>query len=147
MKISSRFAIAVHILSLLSLNPGSHNTSEWIAASVNTNPVVIRRILGQLKSSGLISVKAGLGGSSLLKPLSEINLLEIYRAVAVVEEGALFGKHEEPNPDCAVGANIQVVLDLIFLKAQGALEQVLAEITMAELVANLSDAIEKNNPV
>lgn len=145
MKISSRFAIAVHILSLLSINPGSHNTSEWIAGSVNTNPVVIRRILGQLKSAQLVSVKAGTGGASLLQPLEAISLLEVYRAVAVVEEGALFSIHEEPNPACAVGANIQAVLELILGKAQGAMEQVLAEISMAELVTTLSDAIEKSN--
>lgn len=145
MKISSRFAIAVHILSLLSINPGSHNTSEWIAGSVNTNPVVIRRILGQLKSAELVSVKAGSGGASLIKPLSDISLLQVYKAVAVVEEGALFSIHEEPNPACVVGANIQVVLELILGRAQEAMEQVLAEITMAELVSTLSDAIEKNN--
>lgn len=145
MKISSRFAIAVHILSLLSINPGSHNTSEWIAGSVNTNPVVIRRILGQLKSAELVSVKAGSGGATLIKPLSDISLLQVYKAVAVVEEGALFSIHEEPNPACAVGANIQVVLELILGRAQEAMEQVLAEITMAELVNTLSDAIEKNN--
>lgn len=145
MKISSRFAIAVHILSLLSLNPGTHNTSEWIAASVNTNPVVIRRILGQLKASDLVHVKSGSGGASLTGPLDSITLLQVYRAVAVVEEGALFSIHEEPNPACAVGAHIQAVLELILGKAQEAMEQVLAEITMAELVTTLSDAIEKSN--
>lgn len=86
MKISSRFSKAVHILSLLSTAKDAHCTSEWIAGSVGTNPVIIRKILGQLKKAGLADV---------------------------VEEGELFRLHEQPNPDCPVGANIQAVLELI----------------------------------
>jgi hypothetical protein len=62
MKISSRFSIAVHILSLLAISPSAHGTSEWIAGSVGTNPVIIRRVLGQLKKAGLVTVRAGIGG-------------------------------------------------------------------------------------
>lgn len=145
MKISSRFAIAVHVLSLLSLTPGTHNTSEWIAGSVNTNPVVIRRIMGQLKSAGLVTVKAGSGGASLNKSLEEINLLEVYQAVSVVEAGGLFSIHEAPNPACEVGANIQAVLELVLGKAQDAMEAVLSQITMAEVVTTLSESIQRKD--
>lgn len=137
MKISSRFTIAVHILSLLSIEKNGHCTSEWIAGSVNTNPVVIRRITGQLKKAGLVHVRPGAGGAYLLKELEDITLLDVYRAVEVVEEGELFHFHEQPNPDCSVGANIQSVLELILRRAQTAMERVLAEITMRELVADL----------
>lgn len=142
MKISSRFSIGVHILSLLSIGQDAHCTSEWIAGSVNTNPVIIRRILGSLKKAGLVTVRAGTGGASLLKSLADISLLDIYRAVEVVEEGNLFNLHEEPNPQCPVGANIQVVLELIVKRSQAAMEKVLADITMEELVRALRVEID-----
>ncbi|WPS89770.1 Rrf2 family transcriptional regulator [Brevibacillus halotolerans] len=139
MKISSRFSIAVHVLSLLSTAKDAHCTSEWIAGSVGTNPVIIRKILGQLKKAGLAGVRAGKGGAFLLKGLEEVTLLDVYRAAEVVEEGELFHLHEQPNPDCPVGANIQAVLELIVRRAQNAMEAILADITMHELLSELAE--------
>ncbi|MGE5701997.1 MAG: Rrf2 family transcriptional regulator [Clostridia bacterium] len=133
MKISSRFTVAVHIVCLLSLNKTALNTSEWIAGSVNTNPVIIRRVIGKLKQAGLVNVRPGTGGAFLQKDEREITLLDIYKAVEVVEEGELFHFHEEPNPNCQVGANIQAVLQLILQRAQAAMEQILADVTIEEL--------------
>jgi len=137
MKISSRFTVAVHILSLISVERSTSCTSEWMAGSVNTNPVIIRRITGKLKKAGLVDVRPGTGGAYLVKSLDDITLLDVYRAVEVVEEGELFQFHEQPNPNCPVGANIQAVLELILLRAQTAMEQILSEITMKELVTDL----------
>lgn len=141
MKISSRFTVAVHILSLVTIENSTLCTSEWIAGSVNTNPVVIRRVMGKLKNAGLIQVRRGTGGASLQKPLNEITLLDVYKAVEVVEEGELFQFHEKPNPNCPVGANIQAVLELILNRAQEAMEKILDEVTMEELVTVLSKKI------
>ncbi|WII39114.1 Rrf2 family transcriptional regulator [Paenibacillus thiaminolyticus] len=137
MKISSRFSVAVHILSLLTLEPQAHHTSEWLAGSVNTNPVVIRRVTSQLKKAGLVAVRTGTGGASLVQPASEITLLDVYRAVEAVEEGELFGMHEHPNPQCPVGANIEAVLQIITAQAQSAMERVLEEITLEQVALNL----------
>lgn len=142
MKISSRFTVAVHILSLISIQKNVLCTSEWIAGSVNTNPVVIRRIMGMLKKAGMVSVTSGTGGASLIRNLNEITLLDVYKAVEVVEEGELFQFQENPNPNCPVGANIQGVLELILISAQEAMERVLKEVTMEELVNHLSKKIE-----
>ena len=68
-------------------------------------------------------------------------MLDVYRAVEVVEEGELFQMHEKPNPNYPVGANIEVVLELILLRAQEAMESVLREITMEELVTVLARKI------
>lgn len=141
MKISSRFTVAVHILSLISLNRNTVCTSEWIAESVNTNPVVIRRVMGKLKKAELIDIRRGLGGAKLLKPLHAITLLDVYQAVEVVDEGELFQMHENPNPNCPVGANIQGVLELILFRAQDAMEAILKEVTMDELVQVLGQKI------
>jgi DNA-binding IscR family transcriptional regulator len=137
-KISSRFSIAVHILTLVSLS-SVPCTSEFIAGSVNTNPVIIRRIIGNLKKAGLVHVKAGAGGTYLLKELDEISLLDVYRAVEVVEEGDLFNFHEHPNPNCPVGANIESALRTNMLEAQTAMEQKLAQVTLRQLVSAMNE--------
>ena len=141
MKISSRFAVAVHILSLLAVNSTSHNTSDWIAGSVNTNPVIIRRVLGKLKKAGFVNVRSGTGGAYLVKELQDITLFAVYQAVEVVKEDNLFHLHEHPNPKCPVGANIQSVLQVVLVSAQSAMEEVLMKVTMAQLVTGLVEKI------
>lgn len=136
-KISSRFTIAVHILSIIKQNPSTICTSEFMAESVNTNPVVIRKILSYLKKASIVQVRRGTGGASLVKDLDAITLLEVFRSVEVVEENQLFHLHENPNPDCPIGANIQAVLEIILVQAQEAMEQVLANITMEQVITSL----------
>jgi DNA-binding IscR family transcriptional regulator len=142
MKISSRFTVAVHILSLIYITKDNSCTSEWIAGSVNTNPVVIRRIIGMLKNAGLLDVHPGVGGAYILKDLAQITLLDIYNAVEVVEEDGLFQLHQEPNPNCPVGANIHSVLELVLSRAQDAMEQILADITIKDIIDSLINKIE-----
>ena len=82
MQISSRFTIAVHIFACIDTFEKDHKiTSDFLAASVNVNPVIIRKLLSQLKNAGLIQVKRGSGGASFSRPLEDITLLDIYRAV------------------------------------------------------------------
>lgn len=142
MKISSRFTVAVHILSLIHFQSDNLCTSEWMAASVNTNPVVIRRIVGMLKKAGLVTVTAGTGGAALNKNLEEITLLEVYRAVNVVEKGELFQFQDSPNPDCPIGSNIESVLEIILVQAQEAMEKVLENVTMKGIVLGLNKKIK-----
>lgn len=140
MTISSRFAVAIHVLSLLELNKEGVNTSEYIADSVNTNPVVIRRILGMLNKAGLAQARPGVAGAKLVRPVSEITLLDIYRAVQVVEEDALFSIHDKPNTKCPVGRNIQASIEPIFTSAQAAMEQTLADVTLADIVGKIQSS-------
>lgn len=134
MKISSRFTVAVHILTLIKLEREYTLTSSRIAESVNTNPVVIRRLMGKLKEAGLIDVSRGNTGVKLLKPLNQITLYDVYKAVEVVETGQLFQVHEDSNPNCTVGANIQLVLEVILESAQDAMEAVLKDVTLDNVV-------------
>lgn len=136
-KISSRFSVAVHILCLAAVS-GTPCTSDYIAGSVNTNPVIIRRITGNLKKAGLVQVKAGTGGTYLRKDPAEITLLDVYRAVEVVEYGGLFHMHEHPNPDCPVGANIESALRTTMSAAQAALENELSQVTIEQLLDKLA---------
>ncbi|WP_433944445.1 Rrf2 family transcriptional regulator [Paenibacillus sp. SN-8-1] len=137
MAISSRFSVAVHILSLLDLEKEGRITSEFIAGSVNTNPVVIRRIMSMLSRAGLVMTSAGVAGARLARPLADITLLDVYRAVQVDISDELFSIHSNPNPECAVGRNIQSTLESSFTRAQNAMEQELSSITMEQVVSDL----------
>lgn len=134
MQISSRFTLAVHIFACIDTFGNDHKvTSDFLAGSTNVNPVIIRKILGQLKGAGLIEVARGTGGTTVARPLNEITFLDIYRAVECVENGELFHFHENPSTVCPVGRNIHYILDDKLLRVQNALERELASITLADL--------------
>ena len=146
MQIPSRFTIAVHILTLIAQNKGNETklTSDLMAGSVGVNPVIIRKTLSQLKKADLISVQRGSGGATLTKAPEEINLLQVYRAVdSIGPSGQLFSFHDNPNPNCPVGANIHVVLDEKLLKIQQAMEKELSLTSLAQLVADTEARIKE----
>jgi DNA-binding IscR family transcriptional regulator len=145
MSISSRFAVGIHILSLIDFNKDGVNSSEFLAGSVNTNPAVIRKIIGMLKKAGLVEVHPGIAGAKLAKELSEITLLDVYKAVNVVQEKELFSVHENPNPACPVGRNIQETIDPLFSTAQLALEKSLENVTLEDVVKGIVDKEKLNN--
>ena len=134
MQISSRFTLAVHIFACIEVFKDDYKvTSDFLAGSTNVNPVIVRKILGQLKAAGLVEVARGSGGASIPKPLSEISFLDIYNAVECVENGELFHFHENPNTDCPVGRNIHAVLDDKLMRVQKAMETELSSITLEDI--------------
>ena len=144
MQLSSRFTIAIHIFACIDTFEKEHKlTSEFLAGSVNVNPVVIRRLLQQLKAAGLIHVARGSGGASSAKPLDSITFLDIYHAVDCVESGELFHFHENPNPACPVGRNIHNVLDEKLYRIQKAMEDEMREITIADVIKDTQALIAK----
>ena len=144
MQISSRFTLAIHIFSCIDTFGDEYKiTSDFLAGSTNINPVIIRKILGQLKSAGLIEVARGTGGATIAKPLSEITFLDVYRAVECVENGDLFHFHKNPNPNCPVGKNIHHILDDKLLRVQNAMEKELACITLEELKRDTEKCLQE----
>lgn len=144
MQISSRFTIAIHMLTCMEAFKDEYKvTSEFLASSINVNPVVIRRILSQLKDAGLIEVKRGTGGANIAKPPEEITFLDVYRAVECIEDNTLFHFHENPNVNCPVGRNIHNILDDRLDRVQKAMEKELASITLAEVITDLNKNLQK----
>jgi len=137
-QISSRFSIAVHALSLIAQFP-SQSTGEFIASSVNTNPVIVRKIVGMLKKAGLVTVRAGVGGASLAKAPEEITLLNVYLAVGSTDHGELFNFHDAPNPLCPVGLRIEGALRSHMREAQLAMERKLADVTLRQLIEEMQE--------
>ncbi len=144
MQISSRFTLAVHILICIDTFKDEHKTtSDFLASSTNVNPVIVRKILSQLKSAGLVEVARGSGGASLPKPLNEITFLDIYKAVECIDKGELFHFHENPNEKCPVGRNIHSILDDKLIKVQTALEKELTSITLEDVKSDLKRLLDK----
>ncbi len=135
MHTSSRFAVAVHTLVYLASrnNDKDSITSDMIAQSVNTNPVVIRRILGTLRESNLVTSQSGAcGGWYLKRKPDTISLCEIYRAL---ESDPLFAMPPRPgNASCEIGRNMQEVLNCYFKEAERAAESSLDNVTLAHVM-------------
>ena len=145
MQISSRFTIATHMLIIIALEGKKTKvTSDFLAASVGVNPVIIRKTLSQLKNVELISVARGTGGTEIIKDLNEITLLDVYQAVECLgKTGQLFSFHENPNPSCPIGSNIHAVLDQKLLDIQEAMENQLRQMSLAQVVADAEARIVK----
>ena len=138
MSVNSRMTVAIHVLSYLGLAARRRLdpmvTSDEIAASVNTNPVVIRRLLGQLQKGGMVTSHRGANaGWTLARSTDAITLLDVHRAV---EQGPLFGLHAStPNPKCPIGRGIQPALRRVYRELEERLRRQLAETTVEQVLA------------
>lgn len=142
MGLSSRSAVAIHALTMLARWDDRTLTSSEIADSLSSNPVLVRRILGNLRDAGLVWSTEGRGGGwSLARRPREITLLDAY---AAVEQGPVLSRHpRSPSEACEVGRHMRGVLETEFLDAERAMEQRLARTTIAHLVQQVLSA-ERN---
>ena len=144
MQISSRFTIALHIFTCIETFKNDYKiTSDFLAGSINTNPVIIRKILTQLKNAGLITVARGTGGISPTRPLKEISFYDVYQAIEPVENGDLFNFHSSPNPQCPVGKNIHALLDGKLKAIQLAMENEIKKYTLDDLRIGMQELLKK----
>ncbi|ALR29155.1 MULTISPECIES: Rrf2 family transcriptional regulator [Chryseobacterium] len=110
---NTRFATAIHIMTLLAQSPHEWLTSEWIAGSINVNPVIVRKEMSVLKQAGLIISRQGKeGGCQLAKNADVISISDIYLAIKNTE--VLGKKNNNPNPACSVGKEINNHLNTLF---------------------------------
>ena len=110
---NTRFSTALHILTLLADNGEEWLSSEWIAGSLNVNPVIVRKELGVLIQAALVKSRKGkIGGYALLKSSANITLAEIY---SIVKNTDVLGKKNLlPNPNCSIGKDINQKLDGLY---------------------------------
>ena len=130
---NSRFSISVHILTLLADAKGEVLTSDFLAGSININPVLVRKELINLRKHNLVNSKEGKnGGAYLSRPANDILLSEVYAAVT---EAPLLGKAKnEPNPACPVGRQMAQHLDTLFSDAEKALVAQLHNTTVQQFL-------------
>jgi len=134
--IATRFSVALHILLLIASDSAGDSTSARLAWSIGTNPVVVRRIAGQLSRAGLIAVQRGPGGASLSRPASQITLRDVWRAIHPEKE-RLIGVHRKTNVECPVGRQVPDLLHQRFVTAEAAMLDDLATTTIAALAEGL----------
>jgi Rrf2 family protein len=133
MQASCRFAMAVHVLTLLAYREGDRVSSALLAGSVNTNPVIIRRLLLALQRAKLVDTCKGAGaGSRLNYSPKRINMAQVYRAVESAEPFRT--PRRKPNEDCPVGHCMLQELEKIFASAENALERDLGKTTLADVI-------------
>lgn len=133
---NSQFAMAIHVLALMARSCSDRVKSDFLASSVNTNPVVVRRLLRSLYDAKLVISQTGAcGGSRLTRSPKEINLIEVYRAVSC---GEVFALHrQKPDQDCPVGKGIESVLCDLQKEVDLAIEERLSKLTLQDVIERI----------
>ena len=144
MKQSARTSDAVHIMLFMHERRGGRITSAQIATSIRTNPACVRLLMSRLREAGLIITARGSATPAISRPLGEITLLDVFRAVE--DSQALLRLDTHTNPDCGVGVNIQKALGMHYQKVQEAAERQMASITLEDVWNTYEDLAKKGGP-
>ena len=128
---NGRFSISMHILTLLEKSPNEVLSSDYLAGSININPVLVRKEIINLRKHGLVSSKEGKsGGSYLARPAKEILLSDVYEAV---RQNSILGQNKnKPNPKCIVGKQIDEHLNNLSNEVEYAMIKKLSKTTLAD---------------
>lgn len=135
MQISMKCSVAVHCLIFIHEAKGiAKVTSNLLAESTGSNPVVIRNILSALKKAGLITVPRGTGGAELCADPSQITLYQIYSALEPDGMSSIIGIHPCQKRPCPVAQNIRQVLQTPYQKIEDSIQQAMEEITLQSMI-------------
>lgn len=146
MQISTKFTIAIHVLAAVDFFGKDRKvTSGFLAASIGSNPVIIRNIMSDLQNAGIIATKRGPGGIEIVKPLDRITFYDVYEAVEKNKDH-LFNFHDNPNPACPVGRNIHDALDGRLADAQNNFENDLKRYNMADVLKDIREDVKEQEP-
>jgi DNA-binding IscR family transcriptional regulator len=135
---STRFPVGLHIMCLLAMvklrNGEVYVSSGWMSGSVNKNEATVRLILGRLVKAGLAKSMAGSrGGAVIAKPIEEISLLDIYKAV---EDERIFGVHDA-NAECPIAQYVGGYIEKFFDDAESKFERDLAGVVLSDIVVDM----------
>lgn len=116
-------------------------TSEAIAKSTGNNPVIVRKILGNLKRAGLVRVHRGRGGATLAQNPEDITMWAVYNAIDPTSLENLIGLHPNPSKDCPVGGCIYDLLDEPYGVIRQSVQTTMSEQTLADLIARYNASV------
>lgn len=140
MKINTKCSLAIHILlSIAMFSDKVKVTSEIIAESTGTNPVMIRNIFGSLKKAGMIRVRRGYSGVKLAMYPSKITIFDIYTAVDPSSLNNLIGIHNHPSSECPIGCKIHDVLEEPYSAIRESIKQSMSNYTLADLMSKYDE--------
>lgn len=142
MQITSRFTIAVHMITAIDYFKNTETvTSSFLSGSIGVNPVIVRTVMSKLKDAGIVASSQGKSGIVLAKRLSDITFYDVYKAVDCVDDAGLFHFHENPNADCPVGRNIHKVMDERLAEVQQCMEAEMKKMTLDQVVSDTRKCI------
>ena len=146
MQISIKCSVAVHCLIFIHEAKGiAKVTSNLLAQSTGSNPVVIRNILSALKKAGLITVTRGTGGAELCADPSQITLYQIYSALEPNGLSAVMVSHHCEGRSCPVAQNIRKVLEPPYHKIENAVKNAMEEITLQSIIDDFHAIVQQNS--
>lgn len=146
MQISIKCSVAVHCLIFIHEAKGiAKVTSNLLAQSTGSNPVVIRNILSALKKAGLITVPRGTGGAELCADPSQITLYQIYSALEPDGVTSIIGIHPCDGRPCPVAQNIRKVLEPPYHKIENAVKEAMEEITLQSMIDDFHKLVQQND--
>jgi Rrf2 family protein len=136
MAVNTQFSIAVHMLASLACCCDREATSASLAASVNTSPSFVRRVLAKLSKAGVVETATGKAGACwLARDAKNISLLDVYRAVDAPKAFSIHTYVEQKG--CPVSCQIKSALEKALVKTQKTMEASLAGISLAQIVADV----------
>ena len=131
--VNQQFTFAVHIMTALAFSPGEVIGSQKLAVSINTNPVVVRRLLLALRRARLIETFAGKhGGARLRKKPNHVSLVEIYDAVE--SRPVILINERKASKRCHVSCNMKSIMTYVAEGTEEAVRKHLRGITLTQLV-------------
>ena len=147
MQITSRFTIAVHVITAIEyFKDMDRVNSEFLAGCVGINPVIVRNVISMLRKAGIVQTQRGSSGAKLARPLNEITFYDVYKAVDSVDEvEGLFHFHEHPNTDCPVGRNIHKAMGQRLAEVQKAMEDELRQTTLADIAESIEQELDNES--
>ncbi len=145
MPYSARLSTSVHILlAIYHFENKVKVTSTFLANSIQTNPVIVRNLLGKLQKAELVKVEAGVGGAHLTKSPQELTFWDIFQAVEDKNK-PIFKANDDTNPNCPVGRVVNSVLQPRIDEVQENFKASLENITLASLITDMDNKIAQNN--
>lgn len=146
MQISMKCSVAVHCLIFIHEAKGiAKVTSNLLAESTGSNPVVIRNILSALKKAGIITVPRGTGGAELCADPSQITLYQIYSALEPDGVTSIIGIHACDGRPCPVAQNIRKVLEPPYHRIEDAVKNAMEEITLQSMIDDFHDVVQQSS--
>ena len=146
MQISIKCSVAVHCLIFIHEAKGiAKVTSNLLAESTGSNPVVIRNILSALKKAGLITVPRGTGGAELCADPSQITLYQIYSALEPDGVTSIIGIHPCDGRPCPVAQNIRKVLEPPYHKIEDAVKEAIEGITLQSMIDDFHGIVQQSS--
>lgn len=146
MQITNRFTIAVHIICATEyFKRNTTVTSSLLASSTGANPVVVRTVMSSLRDAGILDISQGRTGIGLKRPISEMTLLDVYKAIDPEDKDGLFHFHDNPSMECPVGKNIHYALDGKLIKIQDSMHRQMQEIRLSDVYEDIVARIDKED--